>query len=156
MDQRDRWACPVCDEEKKKVDLECQHSVCEECIQKWVRKENSCPMCRSPIHTINIGGKERKVLTRRQPVPKSYLETVALPNVIVSAVDMDLGVDEKCELQAEMAYCMHCGGSHNSDVLLLCDNMDCLQAAHTFCDYPQLHRVPAGQWFCVDCKDSTS
>ena len=147
-----RWTCPVCDDEKERVDLDCTHSICVDCIQKWVRKENSCPLCRSPIHIMTIDGKERRVLTRRQPVSKSYLDTVAMPNVLISSVDMDLDLDEKCDLQAEYAYCMHCGGSHNSEVLLLCDNTDCLQASHTFCAYPQLRRVPSDQWFCVDCK----
>lgn len=92
------------------------------------------------------------MLTRRQPIPKAYLESVAVPDVLVSAVDLDLDMDEKHELQAEFAYCMHCSSSYNSDVLLLCDNPDCLQAAHTYCDYPQLRRVPQERWFCVDCR----
>jgi hypothetical protein len=83
------------------------------------------------------------------------MENVALPDVMVSIVDwgteFEMGLDEKYELQAEVAYCMHCGGAHDSEVLMLCDNPDCLQAAHTFCDYPQLRRVPDGPWYCMDC-----
>lgn len=150
------WICPICDKNdiKTKVDLKCNHSFCDQCIQKWVRKENSCPLCRKVVNTLCIGGKERMVLTRRQPVSRYYMESVALPDVMVSVVDLEMEINEKYELQAEMAYCMHCGGTHNSEVLMLCDNSDCLQASHTFCDYPQRRRVPEGPWFCIDCKQN--
>ena len=147
------WTCPVCDESNEKLNLKCGHFVCVDCIQQWVKKENSCILCRSPIHTLTLDGQEKKVLTKKQSISKAYIELVAFPAIMVSSVDMDM--DEKCMYQAEYAYCMYCSESHTSELLLLCDNPCCFQASHTFCESPPLRRVPDEQWFCIDCKNTS-
>lgn len=44
--------CCICfetiDNEKVKH-LRCCHSFCIECIDKWLKIHNSCPLCRTPI-----------------------------------------------------------------------------------------------------------
>lgn len=51
--------CPICDEHKVSIMLECYHFFCEKCINVWLfDKKNSCPLCRYEInlnnHTHNI------------------------------------------------------------------------------------------------------
>lgn len=52
--------CSICMETKSNSMTLCHHSFCYECINKWYKKNNSCPMCRSPIeeilfHTDDLG-----------------------------------------------------------------------------------------------------
>ena len=42
--------CNVCMEEKEDIRrLGCNHMFCIDCITRWARTSNACPMCRSPI-----------------------------------------------------------------------------------------------------------
>lgn len=42
--------CPVCWKEKPLVCiLPCMHNCCAECVQKIVRRDYKCPMCRAPM-----------------------------------------------------------------------------------------------------------
>lgn len=42
--------CNVCMEEKDDIRrLGCNHTFCIDCITRWARTSNACPMCRSPI-----------------------------------------------------------------------------------------------------------
>lgn len=41
--------CPIClHKNEKPFSLDCNHSFHEECIQKWLNINNSCPICRKP------------------------------------------------------------------------------------------------------------
>lgn len=49
--------CPICDEKKIEIILECRHAFCEKCIETWLfDKKNSCPMCRIEINISNSDG----------------------------------------------------------------------------------------------------
>lgn len=42
--------CPICFEHSKKYAvLKCHHSFCKECIDKWLEKNKTCPLCREEI-----------------------------------------------------------------------------------------------------------
>lgn len=46
--------CPICEERKVEIMLDCKHLFCEECIKTWLfDKNNSCPMCRFAINISN-------------------------------------------------------------------------------------------------------
>ena len=46
--------CPICDERKVEIMLDCKHLFCEQCIKTWLfDKNNSCPMCRFEINITN-------------------------------------------------------------------------------------------------------
>ena len=43
--------CSICMEIKNDlVELDCSHSFCNECIEKWKANSNSCPHCREKIY----------------------------------------------------------------------------------------------------------
>jgi len=51
--------CPVCYENmhiKNPIKLNCKHTICEECFEKWYIQANnsSCPMCRNQMHKQDI------------------------------------------------------------------------------------------------------
>ena len=48
--------------------------------------------------------------------------------------------------------CSMCGSREQGAVMLLCDGPGCATACHTFCLDPPLTTVPAGDWFCPDCR----
>jgi hypothetical protein len=41
--------CPICFKHLEMVEMECCHSLCEECIHKWLSKSNQCPLCRQIV-----------------------------------------------------------------------------------------------------------
>ena len=42
--------CPICEENKVSIMLDCYHFFCEKCIKTWLfDKKNSCPLCRLEI-----------------------------------------------------------------------------------------------------------
>ena len=52
-DNEDSDLCSLCFENKIDISLKCNHFFCEKCIQKWVIKDNSCPLCRSVFTVKN-------------------------------------------------------------------------------------------------------
>jgi len=38
--------CPICEENKVDLSLPCNHFFCEQCINDWIIKSNTCPLCR--------------------------------------------------------------------------------------------------------------
>ena len=59
--------CPICEENKVNLCLPCSHFFCEECIKDWVKKSETCPLCRIKLNkktsvsleTPEIVGSER-------------------------------------------------------------------------------------------------
>jgi len=50
-----KLACPICREDFKidapAVRLPCQHFYCHDCIRQWLKKRNTCPLCRFKLPT---------------------------------------------------------------------------------------------------------
>jgi hypothetical protein len=48
-------SCPIClsDEIDNKIETKCRHTFCNDCLNEWIRLDNTCPICRqhSPIKT---------------------------------------------------------------------------------------------------------
>ena len=56
--------CPICNERKVEIVLDCNHLFCEQCIKTWLfDKNNSCPMCR---FEINISNTNADAFTKEQ------------------------------------------------------------------------------------------
>lgn len=52
--EADELQCIICQELFiKPVTLNCSHSFCGFCIEKWRRENNRCPMCRKDISSAN-------------------------------------------------------------------------------------------------------
>jgi predicted amidophosphoribosyltransferase len=41
------------------VKLHCGHMFCDGCIEEWLRREHTCPLCRAPISTALQGAAKR-------------------------------------------------------------------------------------------------
>jgi hypothetical protein len=47
--------CPICDESNINVQTSCAHSYCLDCIGKWYKNHQKCPLCRQQItHIYNL------------------------------------------------------------------------------------------------------
>ena len=44
--------CPICCENSVDMSLPCSHFFCEKCLKAWVRKNETCPLCRYKL-TLN-------------------------------------------------------------------------------------------------------
>ena len=42
--------CPICYENKKTVELKCNHEFCKSCITQWIFNQISCSVCREDVH----------------------------------------------------------------------------------------------------------
>ncbi len=47
--------CCICNEAVRKpaIVLECSHIFCEDCLQEWLDRENTCPLCRRQTRSLN-------------------------------------------------------------------------------------------------------
>lgn len=45
------YSCSICYEENKTLQIikNCNHSFCYECLENWIYKSQTCPMCRTPV-----------------------------------------------------------------------------------------------------------
>lgn len=52
--------CPICNENKVEVMLDCSHFFCQKCIKTWLfDKKNTCPLCRFKVDLKNVRLKEK-------------------------------------------------------------------------------------------------
>lgn len=50
----DEMQCSICSEMFiKATTLNCSHTFCKYCIEKWKKTENICPICRTKITSMN-------------------------------------------------------------------------------------------------------
>ena len=42
--------CGVCYDIKSLIKMNCSHSFCSDCISEWIKKSNTCPMCRAIVN----------------------------------------------------------------------------------------------------------
>lgn len=69
--------CPICFENEN-IDfivLNCNHEYCFECIEKWLLKSSSCPMCRKHIECYFFKETKEKVNCFPEPQLQVYVET---------------------------------------------------------------------------------
>ncbi|KAG8179157.1 hypothetical protein JTE90_023619 [Oedothorax gibbosus] len=127
-------SCPICFEPLEgKIRASpsiCDHVFCMDCLQKWIKTDNVCPIDRKKFQkiinldfnaTIKVKPKKRK----RQRV---YYD-----------------VSVHCEV---------CKESTNAGVLLLCDSCDL--AYHCKCLTPPVTEIPNIRWHCPVCVDVES
>jgi hypothetical protein len=70
--------CLICSEESDSaLTLDCGHSFGEDCIQRWFREHNTCPLCRQPIKPCPCGG-NRETLHTYVPPLDSYIQNEAI------------------------------------------------------------------------------
>lgn len=56
--------CPICEDNKVNIMLECYHFFCESCIKTWLfNKTSSCPLCRL---TIKVSKEAQEIFKTRQ------------------------------------------------------------------------------------------
>ncbi|CAK8695056.1 unnamed protein product [Clavelina lepadiformis] len=75
----------------------------------------------------------------------------------VSQVFLHLSTLERCIMWSRSvlnAKCRICRRKGNAEKMLLCDSCD--RGHHMYCLRPALKVVPAGDWFCPDCKPKSS
>ena len=68
-----KWICPIClDDLVKPVVSPCGHIFCWPCIYKWLRRSNTCPVCKSIISEqklIPIYGQGEEADLNTNPLP---------------------------------------------------------------------------------------
>jgi hypothetical protein len=135
----------------------CGHILHNECLQAWIEKANSCPMCRQAFHQVEVydkvGGTSHSSynsiyrLPSLIPFPGKLLSTYTVEDKKqVAEFDPSAWIDDQVE-ELESTPCPICDSADNEEVLLLCDACDA--PYHTHC--VGLDRVPHGHWFCMEC-----
>ena len=74
-----QYNCTVCMETKApntKAKLTCGHEFCGDCIQKWAKRESSCPLCRKSFDSYRYKGRTVKVKQKKQG--NSLMELVVI------------------------------------------------------------------------------
>lgn len=59
--------CPICDNElniSNCVSTECDHQFCKTCFWKWIKRNNSCPLCRKSVLANSEELEEHKYMRR--------------------------------------------------------------------------------------------
>lgn len=59
-EEEDSGLCTICLENMIQIKLPCNHFFCEQCINKWIKDYNTCPLCRGNIDKINYYSEENK------------------------------------------------------------------------------------------------
>ncbi|KAJ6788211.1 hypothetical protein PWT90_02176 [Aphanocladium album] len=117
----------------------CEHIIHDACIRSWAKKTNTCPICRTPFHSVRVyNGVDGTAVSTYTVQDKKQ----------VAEFDVQQWLGENAEDDEEEANpCPVCGSAEREDILLLCDSCDA--AYHTHCiglDY-----IPDGDWYCMEC-----
>lgn len=59
--------CPICSDDltlENTVNTECNHTFCKKCFWKWIKENNTCPLCRHSILANSEELKEQKFIRR--------------------------------------------------------------------------------------------
>ncbi|CAG9762920.1 unnamed protein product [Ceutorhynchus assimilis] len=71
--------CSICLEQMNKSYIgspkSCGHFFCLSCLKKWSKRQNACPLCRTPYRQIRMLNRRTKKLIRRIPAPRVVRET---------------------------------------------------------------------------------
>jgi hypothetical protein len=107
----------------------CKHSFCADCLQRWSKNSNTCPLDRQVYNEISVRRRLGGEVVRRTLVePPRQLEE-----------DDTVDYVTRCEV---------CDPVHT---LLHCDTCRCGQGCHLECLSLPLDPSPLEEWFCSDC-----
>ncbi|GAO13152.1 hypothetical protein UVI_02025100 [Ustilaginoidea virens] len=117
----------------------CEHVIHDACIRSWAQKTNTCPICRTPFHSVRVyNGVDGTALSTYGVQDKKQ----------VAEFDVQAWFgDNAAEEEEEANPCPICNSAEREDILLLCDSCDA--AYHTHCI--GLDRIPDGDWYCMEC-----
>lgn len=63
--------CHICLEScKRPTTIECEHTFCYKCIQKWMGIKRQCPVCDKPINVEKYAHKRRRKRPCRRTLPR--------------------------------------------------------------------------------------
>ncbi|KAI9785111.1 MAG: hypothetical protein M1816_000522 [Peltula sp. TS41687] len=121
----------------------CRHAFHEECLQTWLERANSCPICRQDFTTVNLA---REFQGR---VFSSYDVQDQIQAVAEEPPPWHQDIGEELEDDPDFRLCVKCGYGDRTEYLLICDG--CENCFHTFC--VGLDReAPVGEYFCGSCQ----
>ena len=119
----------------------CEHLFCHGCIERWLSESTStCPLCKREASRLYQTGADGSRLGRGRSIE---------PKVQRAPDPTEAELQELAEEAEEVYNCRVCGCGDDDETILLCDSCDC--GYHMHCLTPQLHHVPAGDWYCPDC-----
>lgn len=133
----------------------CDHRYHYECIMRWSKISNKCPICKRIVSVVQRrqwteAGAEEVVHEEHIPVPENLIEEhIAVewvPTVRGTMVPSYNGYTRE-ELDAD---CYVCRDGGDPSMLLLCDGR-CGRGAHCHC--VGLDCIPEGEWFCYECEE---
>lgn len=128
--------CPICldflnDPVKPNI---CSHIFCNFCLQMWLQKKESCPLCRKKIDKIS------KIFFPY----KANRTNKKLDHLFYSIKELKLDNYQKFSRK-----CLVCGKAQPEDELLICDCC-CYFQSHIHCDPPL--GLSHGKFFCRFCR----
>ncbi|OAA78001.1 Ribosomal protein L37ae [Akanthomyces lecanii RCEF 1005] len=117
----------------------CEHIIHDACIRSWAKKTNTCPICRTPFHSVRVyNGVDGTAVSTYTVQDKKQ----------VAEFDVQQWLGENADDEVEESNpCPVCNSAEREDILLLCDSCDA--AYHTHCI--GLDHIPDGDWYCMEC-----
>ncbi|CAL1296573.1 unnamed protein product [Larinioides sclopetarius] len=129
MDTKEN-TCPICFESLNDKTIgspdSCDHKFCLECLHKWTKHGNFCPVDRQKFKNIISGNEVIQIKYKRKKRGRTLYDVSAL-----------------CEVCKD--------SKEDCDTLLLCDSCDL--GYHLICLNPPLQSIPHGNWYCPVCQE---
>lgn len=155
----------------------CGHSFHRHCADEWLRRQNTCPVCRVRVRCLDgvqlsdrdqvRARTEQQETCQRTPLParpsgadtSAFMCPIAATHKVVwdeltaraaaaAAEAAGDAIGAAQLLHLEWVQCSICGGGSDESSLLLCDGCEA-GAAHARC--VGLERVPDEPWYCGLC-----
>ena len=133
--------------------LPCRHQMHNGCLEPWVERANSCPICRQNFNAVELSS------TVDGKRPRAHMSSVHSSRLMerrghVGPVISSYVVEDRVQMAEVEPFnfdhwvCVICEDGGAEDQLLVCDGCDA--SSHTFC--LGLESVPPGEWYCDDCS----